>query len=78
MQQRGRADDQNSAGLGFADGSWRQQQAEVAVADPAGLQDFAERVRAELVHCPPLAFLTGILGESGYPVHPMTLTPYAA
>src|SRR5215213_11653 len=55
VQQRGRADDQDRAGLGLACGSWRQEQAEVAVADPAGLQRLAERVRAELVsaHIPP-------------------------
>jgi hypothetical protein len=53
MQQRGRGDDQGGAGLGFAGGSWRQQQAEVAVGDSAGLQDLAEGVGAELVHCPP-------------------------
>jgi hypothetical protein len=50
MQQRGRGDDQDGAGLGFAGGSWRQH--------PAGLQDLAERVRAELVHCPSATFLT--------------------
>jgi hypothetical protein len=44
MQQPGRGDDQHGAGLGFAGGSWRQQQAEVAIRDPAGLQDLAERV----------------------------------
>ena len=54
VQQRGRGDDQDGAGLGLAGGSWRQQQAEVAVGDPARLQDLAERVRAELVHCPTL------------------------
>ena len=57
MQQRGRGDDQDGAGLGFAGGSWRQQQAEVAVGDPAGLQHLTERLRAELVYCPPPAVL---------------------
>jgi hypothetical protein len=57
MQQRGRGDDQDCAGLGFASGSWRQQQAEVAIRHPAGPQDLAEGVRAELVHCPPATFL---------------------
>jgi hypothetical protein len=37
MQQRGRGDDQDGAGLGFTSGSWRQLQAEVAVGDPARL-----------------------------------------
>jgi hypothetical protein len=46
VQQRGRGDDQDGAGLGFAGGSWRQQQAEVAVGDPAGLQGLAEGVGA--------------------------------
>jgi hypothetical protein len=41
VQQRGWGDDQDGAGLGLAGGSWWQQQAEVAVGDPAGLQDFA-------------------------------------
>jgi hypothetical protein len=56
VQQRGRGDDdQHRAGLGLACGSWRQEQAEVTVGDPAGLQRLAERVRAELVsaHIPP-------------------------
>jgi hypothetical protein len=53
VQQGGWGDDQDGAGLGFAGGSWRQQQAEVAVGDPARLQHLAERVRAELVHGPP-------------------------
>ena len=44
MQQSGRGDDQDGSGLGFAGGSWRQQEAEVAVGDPARLQDLAERV----------------------------------
>jgi hypothetical protein len=57
MQQRGRANDQDGAGLGLAGGSWWQQQAEVAVSDPAGLQRLAERVGAELIHRPS-AFLT--------------------
>jgi hypothetical protein len=50
MQQRSRGDDQHRAGLGLASGSWRQEQAEVAVGDPAGFQLFAERVGAELIH----------------------------
>jgi hypothetical protein len=58
VQQRGRGDDQNGAGLELASGSWRQQQAEVAVGDPARLQDFPECVPAELVHCRTPAFLT--------------------
>ena len=62
VQQRGRGDDQDRAGLGFAGGSWRQQQAKVTVADPAGLQSLAECVGAELVHCPPPAFLTMLAG----------------
>ena len=74
VQQRGRGDDQNGAGLGLAGRSWRQQQAEVAVADPARLQNLAERIRAKLVHCPTLAVLTWTLAGSGYPAHPMTLT----
>jgi hypothetical protein len=53
VQHGGRGEDQDGAGLGFTGGSWRQQQAEVAVGDPTRLQDLAERVRAELVHCPP-------------------------
>jgi len=68
-QQRGRGDDHDGAGLGFAGGSWRQQQAEVAVADPARLQDLPERIRAKLVHCPTPAFLAWMLGEGGYPAH---------
>jgi hypothetical protein len=67
MQQRRGADDQDGASLGFAGESWRQQQAEIAVGDPAGLQDLAERVRAELVHCPPPAFLAMDAAGSGYP-----------
>jgi hypothetical protein len=51
VQQRGRGDDQDRAGLGLAGGSWRQEQAEVAVGDPAGRQRLAERVGAELIHC---------------------------
>ena len=74
MQQGGRGEDQDGAGLGFADGSWRQQQAEVAVADSARLQDLPERIRAKLVHRSTPAFLAWMLGESGYPVYPMTLT----
>jgi hypothetical protein len=67
MQQPGRGDDQDGAGLGFAGGSWRQQQAEVTVADPAGLQSLAERVGAELVHSrlPPSSRWT--LAGTGYP-----------
>jgi hypothetical protein len=42
---------------GFAGGSWRQQQAQVTVGDPARLQDLTERVRAQLVHGPPPGFL---------------------
>jgi hypothetical protein len=53
---------QDGAGLGFAGGRWGQQQTEVAVPDPAGLQGLAERVGAELVHCPPPAFLTMLAG----------------
>jgi hypothetical protein len=40
----------SGAGLGLAGGSWWQEQAQVTVADPAGLQGLAERVGAELVH----------------------------
>jgi hypothetical protein len=36
MQQPGRGDDQDGAGLGFAGGSWRQQQAEVTVGHRPG------------------------------------------
>jgi hypothetical protein len=32
------------------------------------------RIRAKLVHRPIPAFLAWLLGESGYPVYPMTLT----
>jgi hypothetical protein len=70
VQQRGRGEDQDGAGLGFAGGSWRQQQAEVTVGDPARLQDLPERIWAKLVHCPAPAFLAWMLGESGYPVYP--------
>jgi hypothetical protein len=63
VQQGGRGEDQDGAGLGFADGSWRQQQAEVAVADPARLQDLPERIRAKLVHRPTPAFLHGCSGN---------------
>jgi hypothetical protein len=69
VQQRGWGDDQDGAGLGFAGGSWRQQQAEVAVGDPAGLQGLAEGVGAELVHCPPPDFLAMDAAGSGYPAH---------
>ena len=48
MQQRGRGDDQDGAGLGLTSGSWRQEQAEVAAGDPAGLQQLAVCVGAEL------------------------------
>jgi hypothetical protein len=72
VQQRGRGDDQDGAGLGFAGGSWGQQQAEVAVGDPARLQELPEHIRAKLVHCPAPAFLASMLGESGYPVYPTT------
>jgi hypothetical protein len=57
MQQRGRADDQDGADLEFAGGSWRQQEAEVTVGDPARLQHLTERARAQLGHCPPPAVL---------------------
>jgi hypothetical protein len=57
MQQRGRGDDQDGAGLGFAGGSWRQQEAEETVGDPARLQYLTERVRAQLVQGPPPAAL---------------------
>jgi hypothetical protein len=66
MQQPGRGDDQDGAGLGFAGGSWRQQQAEVTVGHPARLQGLAERIGAELVHCPPAAFLAMESAGSGY------------
>jgi hypothetical protein len=72
VQQRGRGDDQDGAGLGLAGGSWGQQQAEVAVGDPARLQELPEHIRAKLVHCPAPAFLASMLGESGYPVYPTT------
>jgi hypothetical protein len=49
VQQGGRANDQDGAGLGFAGGSWRQQQAQLAVGDPARLQDLAVRVTAEVI-----------------------------
>jgi hypothetical protein len=74
VQQGGRGEDQDGGGLGFAGGSWRQQQAEVAVADPARLQDLPERIRAKLVHRPTPAFQAWLLGESGYSIYPMTLT----
>jgi hypothetical protein len=45
----GRGDDQDGADLGFASRAWWQQ-AEVAVGDPAGLQDLAVDVGAELCH----------------------------
>jgi hypothetical protein len=50
VQQRGRGDDQDGAGLELAGGSWGQQQTEVAVGDPAGLQDLAVGVDVELPH----------------------------
>ena len=53
VHQSGWDDDQDGARLGLVSRALRQQQAEVAVGDPARLQDLAERVRAELVHCPP-------------------------
>jgi hypothetical protein len=49
VQQAARANDQDGAGLGFAGGRW-QQQAEVAVVDPARLKELAEGVGAKLVH----------------------------
>jgi hypothetical protein len=52
VEQRGRGDNQDAAGLGLAGRGWGQQQAEVAVGNPAGLQGLAERVGAELVHLP--------------------------
>src|SRR5215218_2885461 len=69
MQQGGRGDDQDGAGLGFASGSWRQQEAEVAVGDPARLQHLTERVRAELVHSPPPVVLAMDARGPGYPAH---------
>jgi hypothetical protein len=50
VQQRWRGDDQDGAGLGFAGGRWGQEQAEVAVAYSARLEEFAEGVGAKLVH----------------------------
>jgi hypothetical protein len=52
VQQRSRGDDQDCAGLWLASGSWRQEQAEVDIGDPTRLEDLAERIGAELVHCP--------------------------
>jgi hypothetical protein len=74
MQQRGRGEDQDGAGLGFAGGSWRQQQAEVAVGDAAGLQSLAARVGAELVHCPPPRFLAMAARGISLPGGPRALT----
>jgi hypothetical protein len=51
VQQRGGGDHQHASGLGVVDG-WVEQQAEVAVRHPAGLQDLAVRVCAELRHRP--------------------------
>jgi hypothetical protein len=67
VQQRSRDDHQDGAGLGLANRSWRQQQAEVAVGHPARLQRLAERAGAELVHfrLPPSS--RWMLAGSGYP-----------
>jgi hypothetical protein len=53
MQQRGRGDDEDGAGLGFAGWGWGELSAEVAVADPAGLEELAEGVGAKLRHWAP-------------------------
>jgi hypothetical protein len=66
VEQPSRGEDQDRAGLGLASRSWRQEQAEVTVGDPAGRQRLAERVGAELVHCPYPAFARRLV-ESGYP-----------
>jgi hypothetical protein len=63
------ANDQDGAGLGFASGPWGQQQAEVAVSDPAGRQDLAERVGAELIHCLPPPSSRWTLAGSAYWLH---------
>ena len=57
---------------GSAGGSWGQQQAEVAVGDPARLQELPERIRAKLSTARPPPSLASMLGESGYPVYPTT------
>jgi hypothetical protein len=67
MQQGGRGDDQDGPGLELASGSWRQQQAEVAVRDPARLQDLAEGVRAQLATARLLGSSRWMLAGSGYP-----------
>jgi hypothetical protein len=53
--QRGRGDDQHGAGLKLAGGRRWEEQAEVAVGDPARLQDLAVGVGAELCYWLPLA-----------------------
>jgi hypothetical protein len=67
VQQRAGANDEDGAGLELASGGWWEEQAEVAVGDPARFQDLAESIRAELVHCPPPAPLAMDVAGSGYP-----------
>jgi hypothetical protein len=69
MQQGGRGDDQDGAGLGFAGGSGRQQEAEVAVGDPIRLQDLAERVRPSWSTARLLGSSRWTRAGSGYPAH---------
>jgi hypothetical protein len=65
MQQRGRRDHQHTGRLGVVVG-WVQAQAEVAVRHPAGHQDLAVGVGAELCHWPcPCCWWMG--GAPGYP-----------